>query len=88
MMVYDNQQPRIFEGDRWGRRPPPGLKSLLFTLNLQMDWILGNINDVIESASPIIYAPGETKLEKLTLALEDRWYYSHSGIDWRAVPRI
>ena len=87
-MVYDNQQPRLFEGDRWGRQPPPGLKSLLFTLNLQMDWILGNINDVIERGPPIIYAPGETELERLTLALEDRWYYSHSGIDWRAVPRI
>jgi len=87
-MEYEDQQPRLFDGDRWGRRPPPGLKSLLFTLNLQMDWILNNIYNATRNYSPIIFAEGETRIEKLTLALEDRWYYSHSGIDWRAVPRV
>ncbi len=87
-MTYQSENPRLFDGDRTGRLPPPGLKSLLFTLNLQMDWILDNIKSCTSGYPPIIYASGETELERLTLALEDRYYLSHSGIDWRAIPRV
>jgi len=87
-MEYEDQQPRLFDGDRWGRRPPPGLKSFLLILNLQIDWILDNIYNATSAYRPIIFAEGETEIEKLTLALEDRWYFGHSGIDWRAVPRV
>ena len=36
-MSYNEPEPRLFGGDGWGRRPPPGLKSFLFTLNPHAD---------------------------------------------------
>jgi|SRR5665213_297649 len=87
-MSFDSSRPRLFDGDGWGRRPPPGLKSFLFTLNLQMDWLLGKIQSIRQGNDPIIWAVGDTEIEKLTLLLEDRWFFRHAGIDFRAVPRV
>jgi membrane peptidoglycan carboxypeptidase len=87
-MTYGWDQPRLFDGDGWGRRPPPGLKSFLFILNLQIDWILSKIQVIQQSYDPIIFPSGKTEIENLTILLEDRQYFNHSGIDFRAIPRV
>lgn len=53
-----------------------------------MDWLLGRIQMIRMSMDPIIWAPADTEIEHLTLALEDRHFFRHSGIDWRFVPRV
>jgi membrane carboxypeptidase/penicillin-binding protein PbpC len=63
------------------------LKSFLFTLNLQMDWLLDRIDLIRSNFDPIIWASGTSEIERLTLLLEDRWFFQHSGIDFRAIPR-
>lgn len=83
-----DSHPRLFPGDPQGRRPPPVPKSFLFTLNLQMDWLLGRIMEIRQSHDPIISARQTTEVEDLTLALEDRHFYYHAGIDWRWIPRV
>jgi hypothetical protein len=87
-MSYEDPPPRLFDGDRWGRRPPPGLKSFLFSLNLQMDWLLEKIEEIRCNQDPIISTPDNTEIERFTLALEDRRFFFHAGIDWRFVPRV
>lgn len=87
-MNDDSFEPQLFNGDGFGRRPPPGLKSFLFTLNLQLDWLLHRINLIRWNLDPIIEAGGTTEIERLTLVLEDRWFFEHAGIDLRAIPRV
>lgn len=87
-MSYWDSSPRLFWGDRHGRRPPPGPKAFLFGLNLQMDWLLGQIKEIRQSSYPIISAHNVTEIERLTLALEDRYFFRHAGIDWRCLPRV
>ncbi|MDB5481921.1 MAG: hypothetical protein JWO83_2974 [Caulobacteraceae bacterium] len=53
-----------------------------------MDWLLEKITSIRYGFDPIIWAAGETEIEKLTLLLEDRWFFEHAGIDFRAVPRV
>jgi hypothetical protein len=80
--------PRLFEGEASRVRPPPGLKSFLFSLNLQVDWLLGKIKEIEWAGDPILWAEGTTEIERLTLLLEDRRYYTHAGFDWRCLPRM
>jgi len=87
-MIYRPEQPPLFDGDGHGRRLPPGLKPFLYRLNLQIDWLLGRIDAIHWAFDPILWANGETEIEKLTLLLEDRWFFEHSGIDLRAIPRV
>lgn len=81
-------QPRLFDGDATGRRPPLGPKGYLFSLNLQMDWILGRIDSIRSAYDPIITAPSRTALELAVLLLEDRRFYRHGGFEIRSVPRV
>lgn len=87
-MSFDEERPQLFDGDREGRPSLPSVKSWLLILNLQIEWIISNIDLYTRFYPQIIYAEGFTLIEKYTLALEDRYYFSHRGIDWRAVPRM
>jgi len=87
-MTYDFEHPRLFDGDKQGRRLPPGPKSFLFLLNMQVDWLLERIEAIRWNFNSILWEGDETPLERLTLALEDRWFFEHSGIDFRAIPRV
>lgn len=55
---------------------------------MQIDWLLDRIEAVRWESSSIIWADEDTEIEGLTLALEDRWFYAHSGVDLRAIPRV
>lgn len=87
-MAYEFEPPRLFDGDKRGRSLPPGPKSFLFLLNLQVDWLLERIEAIRWDFSSIMWEDDDSELERLTLALEDRWFFEHSGIDLRAVPRV
>lgn len=79
----------LFEGESHNQSRPPGLKSLLISLNLQMDWLLYKIQEIQWSyKDPILWASGLTEMERLTLLLEDRRFFLHSGFDYRCVPRV
>lgn len=75
-------------GEAGGRRRPPGLKSFLISLNIQMDWLLDKIRSIEWSGDPIIFEWEMTKIERLTLLLEDKRFYNHSGFDWWCIPRM
>lgn len=78
----------LFEGEARQRRPPPGLKSLLISLNLQMDWLLRKIDEIQNSGDQIIWAEGTTEIERMTLLLEDHRFHRHSGFDVWCIPRV
>lgn len=78
----------MFAGDSRGRRPPPGLKGWLFALNRQMDWLLERIQYCEYDETSVRNAIGFTPIERAFLALEDRRFYQHSGIDWFFIPRL
>lgn len=88
MFRYGWTRLRLFEGEASSTRPPPGLKSFLFSLNVQMDWLLYKMEEINWANDPIQWASGVTEIERLTLLLEDRRYYLHAGFDWRCLPRI
>lgn len=79
---------KLFEGEAYGTRPPPGLKSFLISLNLQMDRLLYQIHEIEGSRDPILSALGTTNIERMTILLEDRRFFSHSGFDTWCIPRI
>jgi hypothetical protein len=83
-----DSHPRLFDGDSRGRRPPLSPKLYLFILNIQMDWLLDRIRNIRGYADPIIWADRITEIERLTVALEDRFFFQHSGIDWRFIARV
>ena len=78
----------LAEGDAHARRHPPGLKSFLIALNLQMDWLLDRIRSIERSAEPILRCHGHSEIERFTLLLEDRPFYDHSGFDPWCIPRV
>jgi hypothetical protein len=78
----------LVEGEARSRRRPPGLKSFLIALNIQVDWLLDSIRSIEYSWDPIIWHDGHSEIERLTLLLEDRRYYRHSGFDPWCIPRV
>jgi hypothetical protein len=78
----------LFEGEAARFRRPPGLKSFLITLNVQMDWLLDKIRQIEWSGDPILWAPHSTEMERMTLLLEDRRFNRHSGFDLWCIPRM
>jgi Transglycosylase len=87
-MLARRKNVKLFEGESRKQHPPPGLKSILISLNLQMDWVLEKIRDIAWSSDPIILAEGFTEIERLTLVLEDRRFFLHSGFDIWCIPRM
>jgi len=88
-MALKPKRLHLFEGEAHRRRRPPGIKSLLIALNIQMDWLLDKIREIEWSmADPILWAADNTEMERLTLLLEDRSFYEHSGFDLRCIPRL
>ncbi|RZJ45293.1 MAG: hypothetical protein EON87_07875 [Brevundimonas sp.] len=81
-------QPRLFEGDATGRRAPFGIKGYLFSLNLQMDWILGRVESIRWAYDPITIAPRQTEMELAVLLLEDRRFFKHGGFEKRSILRV
>jgi hypothetical protein len=78
----------LFEGEARRRRRPPTIKSFLIALNIQMDWLLDRIREIEWSGDPIFWAFENSEMERLTLLLEDKRLYLHSGFDPRCVPRM
>lgn len=78
----------LFEGEARKRKSPPGVKSFLILLNLQMDWLLDRIEQIEWSNDPILRQYETTEFERITLLLEDRRFFKHSGFDIKCIPRM
>jgi hypothetical protein len=64
------------------------LKGWLFALNQQMDWLIDRVRDCEYDGLSLRGTERFTPIERAVLALEDRRFYRHSGIDWFFVPRL
>lgn len=81
-------QPLVFSGDAQGRRPPPSPKGWLFALNRQMDWLIDRVQEAERAELSLRRTSEFTHVERAIIALEDRRFYAHSGIDWMFIPRV
>jgi membrane peptidoglycan carboxypeptidase len=87
-MTLEPKNTYLFEGEARRARRPPGVKSFLIVLNLQMDWLLDKIREIEQSGDPILWADENSEIERITLLLEDRRFYRHSGFDLHCIPRM
>lgn len=78
----------LFEGEARRTRRPPGIKSFLITLNIQMDWLLDKIREIESSGDLILCYDENTEIARMVLLLEDHRYYRHAGFDLWCIPRI
>ena len=86
--MIDDGEARLFPGDATGRALPPGVKGYLFSLNLQLDWVIGKMAAIYWAFDPIIHADPSTEIERSVLALEDRHFLRHYGFEFRSLLRV
>ena len=60
----------LFEGEARRTRRPPGIKSFLITLNIQMDWLLDKIREIESSGDLILCYDENTEIARMVLLLK------------------
>lgn len=64
------------------------IKGWLIFYNMLLDRLTAEVQSLVKISSCINSQHEQMTLEECVLLLEDRYYYTHSGIDYRFIPRV